>query len=310
MLVRRLVSTLKSNIRWNGSMANTSVQTTLNATRLWTLFWQTYFVTLALDVLYFHRLIRTFALCNYFDFENINLIVALRLTLKQNKYPVLFLNQGRTDKHMDYVDPRTQTSEMAVRFAAGTGLAGVNLHSEDLIKNHDSISLAKHYGLITFVWGDELTDKSVATRFKNEFGVDGLIFDRIGESETRNNVFLLERAKKQALFGSKKPPSPIQSPKHKQSFASNVEVNMAALAEHVPVTTTAAIEHLDLGVTNGSITVNSKIQAPTLFSSAHSSTSSGISDTSSITTAAAPPTLRRQHYSFSQGQPLSTAFDV
>jgi glycerophosphocholine phosphodiesterase GPCPD1 len=91
---------------------------------------------------------------------------------------VLFLNQGKTEKHIAFSDPRAQTSEMAVRFAAGTGLAGVNLHSEDLLINHEPIALAKHYGLITFVWGDELVDKSIASKFKNKFGVDGLIFDR------------------------------------------------------------------------------------------------------------------------------------
>jgi hypothetical protein len=135
-----------------------------------------------------------------------------------------------------------------------------------------------------------------------------LIIYRIGECETRKNVFLLERAKKQALFGTKKPPSPIQSPRHKQSFASNVEVHTAALAERLPITT-AALEHLDLPVTNASITVNSKMQMPALFSSAHSSTSSGISTDSMVSTT---PTIRRQHYSFSQGyqQALSASHDV
>lgn len=100
------------------------------------------------------------------------------MTLKQNKYPVLFLSQGKTEKHMDYVDKRTQTSEMAVKFAAGTGLTGVNLHSEDILRDTTPIGLAKHFGLITFVWGDDLIDKEVANHFKNELRCDGIIFDR------------------------------------------------------------------------------------------------------------------------------------
>jgi hypothetical protein len=129
-----------------------------------------------------------------------------------------------------------------------------------------------------------------------------IVFFRIGESENRKNVFLVEREKKQALFGtSKKPPSPMQSPRHKQSFSSNVEVNNAALLERLPIST-AALDHLDLPVTTASITANSKMQAPILFSSAHSSTSSGISTDSNITTT---PTIRRQHYSFTHHNALS-----
>ncbi|KAI6183696.1 hypothetical protein M3Y97_00516800 [Aphelenchoides bicaudatus] len=207
------------------------------------------------------------------------------LTLKQNKYPVLFLSQGKTEKYMDFVDKRTQTSSMAVKFAAGTGLTGINLHSEDLLRDSEPIVMAKHFNLITFVWGDELVDKEVAQRFKNELRCDGIIFDSPAKMFS-----LVERQKKQDLFGgsTKKPPSPLQSPRHKQSFASNDEVNKAVMAERLPITT-AAIEHLDLPVTN-SITVNSKMQAPLLFSSAHSSTSSGISTDSNTTTV---PTMRR-----------------
>jgi glycerophosphocholine phosphodiesterase GPCPD1 len=100
------------------------------------------------------------------------------LTLKQNKYPVLFLCQGQTETHADYVDSRTKSSDMAVRFAAGTGLAGVNLHSEDILRNAEPVTLAKHFGLITFMWGDELIEKSVVDYFKKTLHVDGVIYDR------------------------------------------------------------------------------------------------------------------------------------
>jgi hypothetical protein len=119
---------------------------------------------------------------------------------------------------------------------------------------------------------------------------------RIGEGEKRSNVFLLEREMKQKLFGTKKPPSPVHQ---KQSFSSNMEVNNPPVIERLPVST-AALEHLDLPVTSAS-TVNSRIQCPGLFSSANSSTSSGISTDSTNNTMTTTPALRRQHYSFSQG---------
>ncbi|KAI6219558.1 hypothetical protein M3Y99_01653700 [Aphelenchoides fujianensis] len=230
------------------------------------------------------------------------------LTLKQNKYPVLFLCQGQTAKHPDYADARTQTSAMAVRFAAGTGLAGVNFHSEDLLRNAEPVAMAKHFGIITFVWGDELSDKSTVDYFKKTLGVDGVIYDRIGESESRSNVFLLERAMKEALFGKKKPPSPVQTPRHKNStFMSQSEVNQAALAERLAVST-AALEHLDLPVTAASTVAH--IAWPGLTSSA-SSTSSGVSTDSVMSTKLAdPPTVRRQHCSFSQFYPTTNAREV
>lgn len=101
-----------------------------------------------------------------------------RLALKQNKYPVLFLNQGASVKHPPYSDPRTQTSELAVRFVAGTGLVGVNFNSEDLLRDPEPVNLAKQFGLISFVWGDELADKDVVDYFKKTLGVDGVIYDR------------------------------------------------------------------------------------------------------------------------------------
>ncbi|KAI6219631.1 hypothetical protein M3Y95_01087200 [Aphelenchoides besseyi] len=234
------------------------------------------------------------------------------LTLKQNKYPVLFLCQGQTAKHPNYVDRRTQTSEMAVRFAAGTNLSGVNFHSEDLLRNAEPVSMAKKFGLVTFCWGDELADRSVVEYFKKTLGVDGVIYDRIGESEHRSNVFLVERAVKQALFGTKKPPSPVL--RHKKSnFMSQSEVNSMDLPERVPVSS-AAIEHLDLPVTSANTTTVSQIQWPAPISSAisTSSTSSGFSTDSTMSTRIVEPssTMRRQHCSFSQGYPVSAAREV
>jgi glycerophosphocholine phosphodiesterase GPCPD1 len=91
---------------------------------------------------------------------------------------VLFLSQGDTKKYVHYVDPRTRTSEIAIRFAAGTGLVGVNLHSEDILRNSSPIALAKRFNLITFVWGDELAERLNVDHFKNTLGVDGIIYDR------------------------------------------------------------------------------------------------------------------------------------
>uniref|UniRef100_A0A1I7RPJ2 Glycerophosphocholine phosphodiesterase GPCPD1 n=2 Tax=Bursaphelenchus xylophilus TaxID=6326 RepID=A0A1I7RPJ2_BURXY len=232
--------------------------------------------------------------------------ICLMLALKQNKYPVLFLNQGQTQKHPAYQDPRTQTSSMAVKFVAGAGLVGVNFNSEDILRDPEPVQLAKQFGLITFVWGDELADKKVVEYFKKTLGVDGVIYDRIGEAESRSNVFLLERAMKQALF-EKRPVSPGHSPKQSHKFRSNGQMNM----ERIIPTTTAAIEHLDLP-----IATTTKIAWPGMETAAsvNSSTSSGFStDGSTITNQLGHVVnqLKRQPNSFSHGfQPVLTSQDT
>jgi glycerophosphocholine phosphodiesterase GPCPD1 len=138
--------------------------------------------------------------------------ICMMVAAKQNKYPVLFLCVGANTRHQVYQDARTQTSLTAVNFAAGCGILGVNFHSEDVLRDHSPITKAKELGLISFVWGDELNDKANVEFLKKTVGVDGVIYDRIGETESRSSVFMLEKAKKTELF-AKKTPSPIQSPR-------------------------------------------------------------------------------------------------
>uniref|UniRef100_A0A0N4ZMM3 Glycerophosphocholine phosphodiesterase GPCPD1 n=1 Tax=Parastrongyloides trichosuri TaxID=131310 RepID=A0A0N4ZMM3_PARTI len=124
----------------------------------------------------------------------------LMISLKQNKYPVLFLSVGNDTKYMVYKDERTHSSMNAVHFIAGTNLLGVNFHSEDVLKDQSSIEAAKKYGLVIFVWGDELNDKKHVEYFKKVLKVDGIIYDRIGEDETRKNIFTVEKEMRRALF--------------------------------------------------------------------------------------------------------------
>uniref|UniRef100_A0A0K0F5F9 Glycerophosphocholine phosphodiesterase GPCPD1 (inferred by orthology to a human protein) n=1 Tax=Strongyloides venezuelensis TaxID=75913 RepID=A0A0K0F5F9_STRVS len=124
----------------------------------------------------------------------------LMISLKQNKYPVLFLSVGNDTKYMVYKDERTHSSLNAVHFVAGTSLLGVNFHSEDVLKDQSSIEAAKNYGLVVFVWGDELNDKKHVEYFKKVLKVDGIIYDRIGLGENRRNIFTVEKEMRRALF--------------------------------------------------------------------------------------------------------------
>uniref|UniRef100_A0A915ESG3 GP-PDE domain-containing protein n=1 Tax=Ditylenchus dipsaci TaxID=166011 RepID=A0A915ESG3_9BILA len=135
--------------------------------------------------------------------------ICTMISLKQNKYPVLFLCLGHDTKHTAFVDERTRTSMTAVKFAAGVGIMGVNFNSEDVLRDPAPIYKAREYGLISFT-----------------LLVDGVIYDRIGESESRSNVFTIEKNIKAALF-SKKLPSPITSPRPTPLPTSTTKISIA-----------------------------------------------------------------------------------
>uniref|UniRef100_A0A9J2PLV1 GP-PDE domain-containing protein n=1 Tax=Ascaris lumbricoides TaxID=6252 RepID=A0A9J2PLV1_ASCLU len=147
------------------------------------------------------------------------------IAAKQHLYPVLFLCVGMTTRYEPFVDMRASTSNAAVNFAASINILGVNFHSEDLLRDPSPVQRANKFGLVSFVWGDDLDNKENINYFKKELLVDGIIYDRIetpkervlqqrqvpveyvherdrriGEVEARRNVFMVEREAKTALF--------------------------------------------------------------------------------------------------------------
>lgn len=57
----------------------------------------------------------------------IRILICLRIRLKQNKYPVMFLTQGVTSKYPPYHDQRCQGVPMAVHFAVSLGILVITL---------------------------------------------------------------------------------------------------------------------------------------------------------------------------------------
>jgi glycerophosphocholine phosphodiesterase GPCPD1 len=133
------------------------------------------------------------------------------IALKQNKYPVLFLCVGESTRYVPFLDKRSGTSLTAVNFAASTRILGVNFHSEDLLRNALPVQRANHFGLVSFVWGDDLDNPQHIDYFRKQLLVDGIVYDRIGEIEARKNVFTVEREAKNALFNRSTSPSVSRS---------------------------------------------------------------------------------------------------
>ncbi|GMR36585.1 hypothetical protein PMAYCL1PPCAC_06780 [Pristionchus mayeri] len=125
--------------------------------------------------------------------------ICAMIAIKQNRYPVFFLCVGETQRYARFKDQRCSTSLASVNFACGADLLGVNFNSEDLLNDPRPVMKASELGLVSFVWGEDLDKKEHINYFKRDVGVDGIIYDRIGEEERRQNVFVVEREAKRAL---------------------------------------------------------------------------------------------------------------
>ncbi|MBZ3880348.1 Glycerophosphocholine phosphodiesterase GPCPD1 [Sciurus carolinensis] len=70
---------------------------------------------------------------------------------------------------------------------------GINAHTEDLLRNPSYIQEAKAKGLVIFCWGDDTNDPENRRKLK-EFGVNGLIYDRIYDwMPEQPNIFQVEQ---------------------------------------------------------------------------------------------------------------------
>ncbi|CAK7294969.1 Glycerophosphocholine phosphodiesterase GPCPD1 [Vulpes lagopus] len=112
---------------------------------------------------------------------------------KQNKYPILFLTQGKSDIYPELMDLRSRTTPIAMSFAQFENLLGINAHTEDLLRNPSYIQEAKAKGLVIFCWGDDTNDPENRKKLK-ELGVNGLIYDRIYDwMPEQPNIFQVEQ---------------------------------------------------------------------------------------------------------------------
>ncbi|KAF3849641.1 hypothetical protein F7725_019360 [Dissostichus mawsoni] len=60
---------------------------------------------------------------------------------KQNKYPILFLTQGISNKYPEMMDIRCQTTQIAISFAQSENIMGISAHTEELLKNLSYIGM-------------------------------------------------------------------------------------------------------------------------------------------------------------------------
>ncbi|XP_014259991.1 glycerophosphocholine phosphodiesterase GPCPD1-like isoform X2 [Cimex lectularius] len=109
--------------------------------------------------------------------------ICTMIRLKQNRYPVMFLTQGITDKYPAYHDPRCQNVPMAVHYAVGMDILGINVHTEDLLRDSSQVNLVKRAGLVLFCWGDDNNDTATIKHLK-DLGIHAVIYDKLEARES------------------------------------------------------------------------------------------------------------------------------
>uniref|UniRef100_A0A8D0HMA2 Glycerophosphocholine phosphodiesterase 1 n=1 Tax=Sphenodon punctatus TaxID=8508 RepID=A0A8D0HMA2_SPHPU len=126
-------------------------------------------------------------------FSSFDADICTMVRQKQNKYPVLFLTQGKSDMYPELMDLRCRTTPIAMSFAQFENLLGISAHAEDLLRNPSYIQDAKSKGLVIFCWGDDTNDPENRKKLR-EYGVHGLIYDRIYDwMPEQPNIFQIEQ---------------------------------------------------------------------------------------------------------------------
>ena len=110
--------------------------------------------------------------------------------MKQNKFPVLFLTNGITNKWKPYRDPRCKNTARSFNYARAENLHGIVAHAEELTSNLHLINIifnntSKTTNFLAYSWGDEL-NQAEKRKLLTESGFNGIIYDRINESTTES----------------------------------------------------------------------------------------------------------------------------
>ncbi|GAB6024601.1 hypothetical protein CHUAL_009748 [Chamberlinius hualienensis] len=111
---------------------------------------------------------------------------------KQNKYPVLYLTQGKTRRYQPYLDPRTKSISDAVIFALSAQIMGIDVQTEEILNDNTQVEKCLEADLLMFCWGEDNNDVQTINLLKN-LGLHGIIYDRINEfNPGKKNVFMRE----------------------------------------------------------------------------------------------------------------------
>ncbi|XP_077986721.1 glycerophosphocholine phosphodiesterase GPCPD1-like isoform X2 [Glandiceps talaboti] len=116
--------------------------------------------------------------------------VCVMLRQKQNRYPVMFITYGESDRWASYKDQRCSSVATGTHSILADDLLGVVLYTEHLLNDRWLITAMKEAGLVVVCWGDDNNNPGIFADMKR-LGVDGIVYDKVSEFEQpRKNIFL------------------------------------------------------------------------------------------------------------------------
>lgn len=109
--------------------------------------------------------------------ESFDADLVIMLRLKQNRFPVIFLNQGMTDKYERYFDVRARSVRNGIYFAQAFDLAGVDIILEYYVMlGKKLVDFINNRGLIARAWG-ELDEGTLS--FLKDMDIQCVTYDKI-----------------------------------------------------------------------------------------------------------------------------------
>lgn len=117
-----------------------------------------------------------------------NVSDVFRLRIKQNKFPVLFLTTGKTERWTPYKDFRCKNTKISINYAKSEGLHGIVAHTEELSYDKKLIedlfigSDPRSTNFLRIAWGDELNHSNNRITYKKT-GLNGIIYDRVQNAD-------------------------------------------------------------------------------------------------------------------------------
>lgn len=113
--------------------------------------------------------------------ESFDADLTAMLRLKQNKFPVIFLSQGMTDRFERYVDTRARSIWNGIYFAQAFDLAGIDIISDYYTSlGKKLVDFINDHNLVARGWGD-MGETSETLDLLKDIGLQCITYDKIDQ---------------------------------------------------------------------------------------------------------------------------------
>ncbi|XP_033116363.1 glycerophosphocholine phosphodiesterase GPCPD1-like [Anneissia japonica] len=104
--------------------------------------------------------------------------VCTLVCMKQNRFPVMLIHCGPTEKYIKYADPRIATVHSAMHWVLAEQLVGLVGHVDDYVRDESLIKLIHDANLHLFIWGEDNKNPLLVQDMIKK-GVEGVVTDDV-----------------------------------------------------------------------------------------------------------------------------------